>query len=324
MSIKKSSSRDNLKCPCGSGVKYKNCCKPYRRNGPLIKRMKSEFNDIHTTFYFEINGILNNLCLDSEHLDKLYQAVVDIFTLSERALDDCKAHTYNLKNGVGMSKNDNTWCVDDFDHMFGFYIRQLFVNGGIVRDAICKLSGDLSFNIDFLFGDEDNKKFASKWDKLTAQFTDKDEAERLKKFIFKQKEDWLTDFIKTRNKIEHGNFHIDKIDYQLNKFDKLLPQFPRVLNHHSIDLFHIYPSRFFFLSREIIIFLLAELASKEKFPGGMRGVIVMLKENNLPWGDLNRSKMTYKMTLIEESTGTIHTANFSRSCPKKSSKESIR
>ncbi len=317
MGNKKLPYQDNSKCPCGNDLKFKNCCKPYRRNGPLVKRMRSEFNDIHTAFYFEINGILQNLCLDSEHLDKLYQSVVDIFTLSERAVSDCRNHVYDLKMDIGMSRNDNTWCVEDYDHLLGFFIRQLFVNGGIVRDAICKLSSDIGFNIDFLFGDEDNKKFSAKWDKLTTKFTDQKEAERLKAYIFKQKEEWLTDFILARNKIEHGNFEIDKIEYLTNKFDKLLPQFPRVLNHHSVELFRIYPPKFFFFSREIIVFLLAELASREKFPGGMRGVIVMAKEDNLPWGDLNKNKITYKMTLMEESTGVVHTTNFSRSCPKK-------
>jgi hypothetical protein len=278
--------------------------------------MRSEFNDIHTVFFFEINGILQNLCLQSDHLDKLHQSMVDIFTLSERALSDCKTHTYNLKKDIGMSKNDNTWCLDDFDHLFGFYVRQLFVNGGIVKDALCKMATDLGFNIDFLFGDEEHKKFASKWDKLTAKFSDQKEAERLKGYIFKQKDEWLGDFVETRNKIEHGNFQIDNIEYLLNKLDKLLPQFPKVLDQHSVNLFHKYPIRFFHFTREISIFLLAELASKEKFPGDMKGVIVLTKDTALPWGDLNKENRTYKMTVMEEKTGVVHTTNFSRSCPK--------
>lgn len=307
----------NSKCPCGSDIKYKNCCKAYTRHGPLVKKADGNFNDIHTTFLFEINGILQNLCLESKHLDKLYESVVDLFSLSERALEDCKKHVYDLKEDVGVSKNGNTWCVDDFDHRINFYIRHLFIDGDIVKDALCKLSGDLGFNIEFLFGKEDHKKFQVKLDKLASKFTDQEEADRLKEFIMKEKKEWLSDFIKTRNKIEHGILKINKIEYLTNKFDKLLPQFPIVLSTSSVELLRFYPVRFFYFSREVIIFLLGELASREKFPGGMKGVLVQVVEDKMPWGELNKEKKMFKMTLMEENTGIVHTANFSRSCPNK-------
>ena len=310
---------DNSKCLCGSEVKYKNCCKPYTRHGPLAKKLDSNFNDIHTTFIFEINSIIGNLCVDSLYLDKLCQSMVDLFALSERASEDCRKHTHDLKNDIGMHKNDNTWIVDDFDHRINFYIRHLFIDGGVVKDALCKLSRDLGFNIDFLFGDEDNKKFQAKLDKLVSKFHDQNEAKRLVEFINLQKAEWLTDFVLARNDIEHGLFKIEQMEYLLNKFDKLLPQFPTVLKMNSTELFQLYPLKFFFFCREIVIFLLGELASREKFPCGTRGILVQVSAAEMPWASLNKEKKMFKMGLIDEATGKLITSNFSRSCAPKNS-----
>jgi hypothetical protein len=312
---------DNSKCLCGSEVKYKNCCKPYSRRGPLAKKLHSNFNDIHTTFIFEINSIMGNICIDSLYLDKLCQSMVDLFSLSERALEDCKKHSSDLKNDVGMHKNDTTWIVDDFDHRINFYIRHLFIDGGVVKDALCRLAGDLGFNIDFLFGDEDNKKFQANLSKLASKFSDKNEAKKFIEFIKLQKEEWLTEFVLSRNSIEHGLFKIEQVEYKVNKYDKLLPQFPTVNKMNSVELFQIYPLRFFYFCREITIFLLGELVAREKFPDGAVGALVRVSGDEMPWGDLNKEKKLFKFGLLDEATGEIITTNFSRSCQKKDSKQ---
>tara|TARA_B100000745_G_scaffold268926_1_gene195200 strand:+ start:2446 stop:3423 length:978 start_codon:yes stop_codon:yes gene_type:complete len=311
----------NSKCPCGSGVKFKNCCKPYPRKGPLIKEAPRNFNDIHTTFLFEINGILQNLCIETENLNKLYESLLDLFSLSERAIEDYKKHTFDLKGSIGVTKNNNTWQVKDFDHICSFYTRHLFVDGDIVKDALCKLSRDLGFNIEFLFGKDDHKKFETKLSNLSSKFTDKNEARRLEEFIQKNKKEWLTEFIKARNDVEHGIFKTDPVEYHTNKFEKLIPYFPLILKKNAADAFKFYPVKLFYFSKEIIIFLLGEVASKEKFPGGLRGVLVQTVEDKMPWGDLNKEKKMFKMTIMEESTGNVHTSNFSRSCPKRSKKD---
>lgn len=309
--------RVNSKCPCGSDVKYKNCCKPYTRHGPLVKKLSSDFNDIHSMFIFEINTILQNLCIESIYLDKLYEAVIDLFSLSERALEDLKNHTYGFKDGAGVTKNGNTWCVDDFDQRMNFYIRHLFIDGGIVKDALIKLSSELGFNISFLFGKDEPKDFQSKIDKLAAQFTDQGEASKLVAYIKKEKRDWIQDFVIARNDIEHGVFKIGSVDYLVNKFDKLLPQYPMILKKHSVEIFQDYPIKFLGFSRQTIIFLLGELAGKEKFSEGVRGILIETTESSIPWGKLNKDKKTFKMTLFDEKTQQILGTNFSRSCPKK-------
>ena len=68
-----------------------------------------------------------------------------------------------------------------------------------------------------------------------------------------------------------------------------------------------------------MIFLLGELASREKFTDGMRGILVQVSAAEIPWGTLNKEKKMFKMGLIDEATGKLITSNFSRSCAPKNS-----
>lgn len=287
------------------------------RYGPLIKKADSKFNDIHTIIVFEINSILNNMCIESKFLDKIYSALLDMFSLSDDALNTCREHTYNLKKGIGCQKNGNTYQVDDFDHRIHFYIRNLYISGGIVKDALCQFSNELGFNTLFLFGDEDKKDFDKKLNKLISSFKEKENALKLKDFILLHKKDWLSNFISNRNKIEHGTFAIKPVEYLVNKHDQLLPQFPLVDGITCNELFRSYPVNFFYFTREIVIFLLNELAYREEFMDGTHcGVIIPVVENKMPFGDLNKDKRLYKFTIMDKKTNEILTTNFSRNCIK--------
>lgn len=309
--------QNKRKCSCGSGNEYGSCCLAYDLDGSLIKKMDGRFNDVHTIIIFEISSILQNMCIESKFLDKLYSSLLDMFSLSDESLNACQKHTYDLKKGIGCQKNSNTYQVNDFDHRLHFYVRCLFISGGVVKDALCQFSNEIGFNIMFLFGNENNKDFDKKLDKLIGSFKERGNAMKLKDFILKQKVNWLTNFILNRDKIEHGKFEIPSIEYLVNKDDKLLPQFPTIDGIICSDLFHRYPRSFFNFSRDIIIFLLSELAYREEFMGGTyRGTIIPVKEERLPFGELNKEKIIYKFTTQDKKTGEIFTVNFSRNCPK--------
>ncbi|MFC1802307.1 hypothetical protein ACFLY7_02600 [Patescibacteria group bacterium] len=309
--------QESRSCPCGSKQKFESCCMPYSRYGPLIKKADNRFNDIHTIIIFEINSILKNMCIRSKFLDKIYSALLDMFSFSDDALNSCKEHTYNLKKQIGCKKNSNTYQVDDFDHKFHFYIRNLYISGGVVKDALCQFSNEIGFNIMFLFGDESQKDFNKKLNKLISSFQEKENALKLKDFILIHKKGWLGSFILNRNKIEHGTFVIKPVEYLVNKNDQLLPQFPSVDTIAYNELFRNYPVNFLYFTREIIIFLLNELAYREEFMDGThRGVIVPVKEDKMPFGDLNEDKILYKFTIMDKKTNQILTTNFSRNCPK--------
>ncbi len=310
--------QNKRRCPCGSGNEYENCCLAQNRNGPLIKKADVRFNDIHTIIIFEINTILGNLCIESKYLDKLYSGLIDIFMLSDDALKSCKDHVFNLKQGIGTQKNSNTYQVDDFDSKLNFYIRYFYISGGIVLDGLTRFAEEIGFNIRFLFGDEDSKKFEKKLNRLINKFENIENGKKFKDFILKQKKNWVGTFILNRNIVEHSNFKINQIEYLVNKNDKLLPQFPLIDGLTCNDLFRNYPINFFHFSRQIIIFLLQELAYKEDFMEGRhRGVIVPVEEEKMPFGELNKEKIIYKFTIQDKKTGEIWTVNFSRNCPKK-------
>jgi hypothetical protein len=299
----------NDDCPCGSGDKFKVCCDAKSRSGPLVRKLGGDFTEIQHINLFEINTLIQLLCIDSKKLSSFHENTMDLFSGTKKALEAVRDHTYNLKKDIGVQRNGNTWIVDDFDQDLSYFIKDLFIRGRIVIDDLTGLAQELGFSIGFLFGDEDSRKFDIKLAKLKAEFKDIEQGKLLVKFILEQKKEWLQDFILTRNDIEHGVFKISPIEYPANIKDKLVPQFPTILRKNINDLFTVYRRNIFSFARELLIFLIAEKLSEQKIHDGLVVKVALLHNDGM-------NMKLYKAVLVDPKTNTIVIPNYSKNCPR--------
>lgn len=300
----------NDKCACGSTEKYKNCCDSSPINGPLVRKLGSDFVDLQRINLFEINNLLQILCIDSEKFSSFHANVMDLFSGSKKATEAIRDHTYNLKKDIGAHKNENTWIVDDFDQELSFYIKDIFIRGKIIINDLCGVANELGFSVSFLFQNEENNKFNTKIKKLTEKFRDQAEAEKLVAFILREKKLWLEDFVKARDQIEHGVFNIEDTQYFINNKEKLVPRYPLILGKNINNFFSFYTQNVFTFSRELLIFLIAEKLSGVSLPEGMALKVALVDEPSF------KMKM-YKAVVVDSKSNQIISTNFNASCPQK-------
>lgn len=236
----------NLKCPCGSEKKYKNCCinKSEEKTvnisgvlrGPLVAGPDDDFYNRFLFQNLEIRCFVvpkNKRAEFDKNYDHLLQNLKEAKFAKELCFKYIEEHKEAIRSGkdgilIGHQLNIN----NPIDTELNMFFKDFFIRNSIAIEMLQNLlRKSFGYNINFLFTDveKDFKKGAEKF-KLQK---DDPRFKNLVNFIKTHRDGWYSDFKNLRNDIEHDGYKLPEIKHNIlnGKVNVVIPYY----KNHSIE-----------------------------------------------------------------------------------------
>ena len=259
----------NDPCICGSGKKFKKCCKNNikPKNGTLTKAYDTGTEDpFMARMIFQICKIRD--CVYKEHRDRqlfdeiydpVMQNLIETKLVKKRCVDLIDNHIIEVKNKKAAYLDKDLIRVNKpIDDDLNIWFKDFFIRGKMAVDGLIKLVDHLGFKISFILANE------KCYNKSKIEFLNINKSDNFKKLI-KMVDDsrslWYKPFNELRNKIEHQGYKLNKVNYVILE-DKAKPTFPVFkIGNDFININKLFNSLFeniFIFCEEIIVFFMSQ------------------------------------------------------------------
>lgn len=259
----------NDPCICGSGKKYKRCCKNNVRpkNGTLTKAYNTGTEDpFIARIIFQICKIRD--CVyrerkDRRLFDEIYDSVkqnlIETKLVKEKCIDLINDHVLEVKNKKAAYSDKDLIRVDKpIDDDLNIWFKDFFIRGEMAINGLIKLTNHLGYKISFMFANEKDYK---KSKKEFLEINNSDNFKSLITMVDSHRLLWYQPFNDLRNKIEHHGFKLKEIKYVISE-KKVKPIFPSFKTANGFvdikKLINPLWENIFTFCEEIIVFFMSQ------------------------------------------------------------------
>jgi hypothetical protein len=256
----------NKPCPCGSGKKFKKCCKGkggnfegtiqhvfnFGSSDPFVARMMLQVFDMRD-FVFKLEEI--------DAFGKAYNPFLQNMTetkiVKDRCVDLIKNHTEGILSGKLARMRGATREVDEcIDTDLNIWFKDFFIRGNMASKNLIRFAEFFGYDISFMFGDskkfeKGKKKFLEKHKKgVDGYFIDMIEDHRGK---------WYESFASFRVKIEHKGFCLPDIKYRIlnGKIEPVIVRFGSLSLEQYLNM--LWGNLFYFCEEVIMLLFVSKL-----------------------------------------------------------------
>lgn len=258
----------NKPCPCGSGKKFKKCCKDkggnlegtiqhvfdFGSSDPFVARMMLQVFEMRD-FVFKPEEI--------DAFDKAYNPFLQNMTetkiVKDRCIDLVKIHTEGIISGKLARMKGVTREVDEcIDTDLNIWFKDFFIRGNMASKNLIRFAGFFGYNISFMFGNFD------KFEKGKKKFLEKHQKEIDRYFIDMiedHREKWYEPFASFRAKIEHDGFSFPDIKYKSSggKIEPVIAKFGSLSLEQYLNM--LWENLFYFCEEVIMLLFVSKLPS---------------------------------------------------------------
>ncbi|MDO8565315.1 MAG: SEC-C domain-containing protein [bacterium] len=254
----------NEKCPCGSGLKYKNCHMNKRQEVGVLRKGYDlgKDHDFYTRFLFGLGNIRSCAYGRDKQLEydksfnPVFQNLLEMNIVKKKCVALISQHLEDVGAGKDGKYHGNQIDVNEpIDDELNIFFKDFFIRGEMAIGSLIAHSRYMGSNIGFLFSN-DEKKLRKGLKNFVLDEND-ERFKGLNAFMKHHRASWYESFNDLRNKIEHEGWHLPDLHYTLDANHKVQVRLPVAPDQTIEEILESYWKSMSMFCEEVIVFLLS-------------------------------------------------------------------